>query len=252
MDNIFIFWWMLLAWIFASYLWMYISGWISSLSMLFLIWFWLSPNVANSTYQIWNLCSNFGWIKYFLQSNNYKKQHILPMFLIMLVCWYIGSLFLVDLEERTVFRVLGCIYLFLAWVELFNIFHKTEFSKSLGSASKTYLWYLLVWITSIWAVIFPAGNGVFFYQIYTKCFGMTPLMTKWHQKLVINGLFIWAFPNMIAYGIFHPWYALWFGLWMYIWGHIWAKHVIKAGNNILQRTIIIWMVLVWIYFLFWK
>jgi uncharacterized membrane protein YfcA len=240
-----------LSGILSSYLWMYITGGISSLSILCLLGLWVPPSIANSTYQIGNLFSNLGGIKYFIQSQNYQRNQVIPMFLIMLVGGYIWSLFIINLNKEIVFKILWGIYLILWIYEIFNRYNK-NISIEIPHAKNIRIWYILIWITSLWSAIFPAGNGVFYYQIYRRFFGMTPLMAKWHQKLVINGLFLWVLPNMFIHGIFNLWYIVLFGIGMYIWGTQWAKHVIKAGNNILQTTIIIGMLVAGLYFLFWK
>jgi uncharacterized membrane protein YfcA len=240
----------LLSGFFAAYVGMYVSWGISAIAIGLLMTLGLPPHIANSTYQLGNIGSNLWGIRHFIRSGNYEKRYIIPMCIIMFVAGVIWSSFLLDISASITYKITGVTFLFLAfmtfldrkqWVEKFI---PTKIQESFG--------YILLFLTSVWSAIFPAGHGVFFYQIYTRFFGMTALVAKWHQKIVLFGFLLWVLWNVFFQNIYIISYAICFFIGMYFGWLYGSKHVIRLGNTFLRKTILIGMIILGLYFLFGK
>ncbi len=234
----------------SAYVGMYVSWGISAIAIGLLLALGIPPHIANSTYLIGNIGSNIWGIRYFVQSGNYEKRYIVPMFFTMFVAGFIGSSFILDIPAQTIYRITGATFLFLAAISILD--RKQGIEKFLPTKTQELIWYIFLFLTSIWSAIFPAGNGVFFYQIYTRFFGMTALVAKWHQKIVLFGFLLWVLGNIFFQNIYIISYAICFFIGMYVGWVYGSKHVIHFGNTFLRKTILIGMIILGLYFLFWK
>ena len=234
----------------SAYVGMYVSGGISAISIGLLLTLGIPPHIANSTYLVGNIGSNIWGIRYFIQSGNYEKQYIVPMFLVMFVAGVVGSSLLLDIPPGLTYKITGAMFLFLALITILD--KKQWVEKFFPTKKQEFTWYIFLFATSVWSAIFPAGNGVFFYQIYTRFFGMTALVAKWQQKFVLFGLILGVLWNAFLHNIYIISYAVCFFIGMYLGGLFSSRHVIQLWNTFLRKTILIGMVILGFYFLFGK
>lgn len=239
-----------LSGIFAAYFGMYISGWVSALSVGTLLLLWVSPQVAVTTYLIWSLGATAGALKKFWKSGHLPKKYLPLLCVSAIIGWELGSLILFKVPGNVMYKVTGItlIFLLVFWV----------WKKELGTIERhhwkkrIWLWYLINTVVATWWVLFPAWVWVVFYFIYTGIYGMTSIQAKASEALL---WFIWAIPIAISVfyqGNYNMAYILCYWVGSFIWAHIGAGHLIKSWNEFLRKTVLFWVAWLATYFLIFR
>lgn len=236
-----------LSGLFAFYFWTFIAWWVSSLSIGTLLFLWIQPHIATTTY----LLGSLGWTASastkFHKDGHLPKKHLTILAITAVIWWFLGSFIIYKIPDFISYKVTGITLLLLF---LLGIWKKNLWLvEKHRSKRRIFLWYIINFIVAIYGVVFPAWVWVIFYFIYTGFFWMTSVQARATGATL---WFIWTIPisiSLLFTGQYNLLFVLLYFAWASIWSYFGAKRAGNSGNNLMRITVLIWISFLAIYFL---
>ncbi len=162
-----------------------------------------------------------------------------PLFFIYLIGAFIGSSFVLTIDESILTKAVGVILLLV----LLLIIFKPEIGVKKQKPKHKKIGYLLLALIGFWAGFFGGGYGIMAGYVLTIFFGLsfiemtgTDLMASW--GIMLSSLAVFAFNGVIDYGL-----GIAIGIGFFLGGYAGSAFAIKKGNAWVRLLFIVFVVI---------
>ncbi len=254
MNNIYIFSFILFCiWVVSSYLWTFVSGWTSSLSVGLMILIWIPPQITKATYQFWLFGWSIAWIKNFIKSGHIPKKFIIGSMVATFLWWMIWGNLMVLTPNSLLQKLTGWIFLiFLCITFLRKYFFSNRSIRPIIHISKLreYSTYIGQFFLSILSWYIPWAAGSLYFILYTELLHISTLQYKSLWRFTWIALVLGTLYPIIKAGLIDMRYVVPFFIWMYIGWHFWSKHLINVWETFAQYVVYISVFFLALYLIF--
>jgi hypothetical protein len=213
------------------------SGGGGMISLSFLIFLGLPPQVAVATDRVGGLGYAGGAILRFLKSKKIIFRYVLPLSVLSIIGAWIGANALISIDKNLLFKIIGIIIILLLPVVLWK--------KDLGVVCRTkrnglilYLGFLLYFLLSIYDGFLGTAAGILIAYLFVFVLGMTYNEANATEKIpylfnTLISLTIFASHQIINYS-----YAVALLSGTLIGGFLGAHLAIKKGEKVIRIVFI--------------
>ncbi len=225
---------------YVLYIFVFLIGFISSLvgtiggaggllSIPFLMFVGLPPQIAIATNKFGSLGRSFGAIPKFFKEKKINWKYVPPFIAINIVGAVIGANLLISINEELLTKIVGFIILLV----LPFLFFKKDIGtvKKKVSANKERIGFFMYFLVSIFAAFFGGGSGTFIFYVLMIFFGFTIIEANGTDQfpalvLSISAIVVFAINGIIDYVL-----GFFMLLGMLFGGYTGARLAIKNGNG---------------------
>lgn len=202
-------------------------------SIPFLIFLGLPPNIAIATDRLAVVGQTTGAIPKFLKNNKIKWEYVPIFVLISLPATFIGSNLLININIELLTKIIGIII--LSFIPLLFLNKSLGLKNTSPSKIKKYLGYILYFLVMIFAAFFGGGAGTILMYLLMYFFGFTII------ESVATDLIPWLILSIISLVLFHlqglihyP-YGIVILIGTFIGGYVGAHISITLGDKWIKR-----------------
>lgn len=220
--------WTFLVWIFSSFIGA-IAWWWGLISIPFLIFLGLPPQIAIATNKVWAVWLYTWSLIRFIRSEAILRSYVLPFLILSLVGGYIGASILIEIDARHLNTII--------WLIILSMLPLVLLSKSLGieykqtSIVKTYLWYLAYFLVMIYGWFFGWGWWLLIFYVLLFFFWFTFLQANATDLIPFLAMTVITSLMFLHGGLVDITLAVILFGGMLVWWYLGANTAIKKWNQ---------------------
>ena len=234
--------------IFSAYFGSFSSGGVSVLWVWLLTALGMNPQMASITYKLGKIGDVLGGLYQFHKSGNIPMRFLWIGSGVSVIGSFIWTYVIFAIPDYIIYGVSAISMILLtitaiiqkAWIH----------ASSHVSKRREYFYYVWLFCLNIFGNIFIAGSWVWYYFNNTFIIKLPALMAKWLSSAMSVFWFIGSLAAIIVRWQYDISLALAFGIGMFIGGWFGTKHIIKLGNDIFRKILLISIVIFALYFLY--
>ena len=234
--------------IFSAYFGSFSSWGVSVLGVGLMTAFWLSPQLASITYKLGKIGDVIGWLYLFHKSGNIPTRFLWIGSVVSVVGSFLGTYMIFTIPNWIIYLVSAISMLLLTLTAMIK--KSWVHTSTYVSKRREYLYYVWLFCLNIFGNIFIAGSWVWYYFNNTFIIKLPALMAKWLSSAMSVFWFIGSLAAIIVRWQYDISLALAFGIGMFIGGWFGTKHIIKLGNDIFRKILLVSIVIFALYFLY--
>jgi len=211
------------------------------LSVPFLIFVGLPPQIAIATNRFGSVGVSIGALAKFLRQQKIVWKYVIPFSAIAVVGGYAGARLLLIVDEALLSRIIG--FILLALLPLLFLRRDTGVVRGQVTKVKKITGYIIYVLTSVWGGFFTAGSGIVNRYAWTHFFGLTMTEVAATGKIpwLLTSLVVSA--TFIRAGVVHYGYGITLFVGMLVGGYLGAHWAVKKGDVWVKRAFAVFVVI---------
>lgn len=235
------------VWLFSAYFGSFSSWGVSVLWVGIMTALGMTPQLASITYKLGKIGDILWGLYQFHKSGNIPTRFLWIGGSISVIGSFLGTYLIFSIPNWLIYGVSGVSMILLTFVSLIR--KSWVHTNAHVSKRREYFYYLWLFGLNIFGNMFIAGSGVWYYFNNTFVIRLPALMAKGLATAMSVFWFIGSCIAIIVRGQYVLPLAFAFGIGMFIGGWFGTKHVIKLGNEIFRKILLVSIMLFAFYFL---
>lgn len=234
--------------IISAYLGSFSSGGVSSMAIGFLTVLGIPPQMATITLKLGKIWDVLGGVYIFYKNGHIPTKYILRWALGSILGSFLGSYIIFSIPDRIIYSVSAMSMLILTGISFYK---KLGYHKSMSiSGRREFTYYISLFFLTLIGNLFIAGSWVWYYFANTYILRLSSIEAKGIATAMSIFWFIGTLAWVLAQGRYNISWALALGFGMFIGGWFGTKHIIRVGNEILRKFVLVSICLFAFYFLY--